>query len=193
MFLVSLFLFAVFAVAAGFANTPITLDVLSGILGVTNASAVPPAVGLLSLVYPSPSRRKNAAFSVFASGNPLGFAFGAIFGGIAATIFDWRAAYWLMAMIFLVFTIIGLFWTIVWSVKASFLALYYRLFDGLPHYLRIWWFVAVFTALAYVGCWIASVWVRLMATVQRPLRCLIALVRLVILRVPTSPLVSTAR
>lgn len=59
------------------------------------------------------------------------------------------------------FAVIGLFWTVVWSVKAGFLALYYRLFDGLPHYRRAWWTVSEFTALAYIGCWVASVWVSL--------------------------------
>lgn len=54
------------------------------------------------------------------------------------------------------FTIIALFWTVLWCVKASFLSLFYRLFDGLPKYRRWWWAVVVFTALAYVGDWIAS-------------------------------------
>ena len=56
------------------------------------------------------------------------------------------------------FVVIAFFWTVTWCVKASFLALYWRLFDGLPGYRKIWWGVVVFTALAYVGCWIASVW-----------------------------------
>ncbi|RMZ29526.1 hypothetical protein D0859_06366 [Hortaea werneckii] len=56
------------------------------------------------------------------------------------------------------FTIIGLFWTVLWSVKASFLALYARFFRSKPRYRRAWWCTVVFTALAYVGCWIASAW-----------------------------------
>jgi hypothetical protein len=56
------------------------------------------------------------------------------------------------------FVIIVLFWTITWSVKYSFLALYYRLFDGLAIYRKIWWAVVILAAMAYVGCWIASVW-----------------------------------
>ena len=55
------------------------------------------------------------------------------------------------------FTIIGLFWTVLWLVKASFLAFFYHLFDGLPTYRRIWWGVVVFAFLAYSGCWIASI------------------------------------
>jgi hypothetical protein len=56
------------------------------------------------------------------------------------------------------FPIIGLMWTVLWCVKASFLALFWRLFDGLPRYRRIWWGVAIFAFLAYVGCWIGSAW-----------------------------------
>ena len=54
------------------------------------------------------------------------------------------------------FTIITLFWTVLWSVKASFLALYWQLFTGLAAYKRWWFGVAVFVFGAYVGCLIAS-------------------------------------
>lgn len=55
------------------------------------------------------------------------------------------------------FAIIGLFWTALWGVKASFLALFWKLFDGLPVFRRWWIAVAIFTFLAYVGCWVASI------------------------------------
>lgn len=55
------------------------------------------------------------------------------------------------------FTIIGLFWTVLWLVKASFLAFFYNLFEGLRLYRILWWIVCVFSFLAYSGCWIASV------------------------------------
>lgn len=50
------------------------------------------------------------------------------------------------------FPIIVLFWTVLWCVKASFLALYYKLFRELPVYRYIWYSLAVFTLLAYIGC-----------------------------------------
>ena len=53
------------------------------------------------------------------------------------------------------YCIIGLFWTILWSVKASWLALYWRLFKGLQLYQRWWKGVAVFVFATYVGCWLA--------------------------------------
>lgn len=53
--------------------------------------------------------------------------------------------------------LIGVFWSVLWSIKASFLALYWKLFQGLGRYKKWWKGVAVFTFLAYVGCWLASV------------------------------------
>ena len=55
------------------------------------------------------------------------------------------------------FVIIGLFWSVLWAVKASFLTLFWRLFDGLPVFRKSAVAIAVFAFLAYVGCWIASI------------------------------------
>lgn len=105
----SFFLFAVFATGAGFTKTPIALDVLNGIMGIFTASAVPPAIGTLGIIYEKPSKRKNAAFAAFSGGNPVGFAAGMVFGGIAAKLFNWRACFWLLAIIFAVLTVCAFF------------------------------------------------------------------------------------
>lgn len=55
------------------------------------------------------------------------------------------------------FASLGLFWTVLWSVKASFLAVFWKLFRRLPLYRRWWVGVAGFAFLAYVGCWISSI------------------------------------
>lgn len=109
MFVTSMFLFVVFCLAAGFSQNGITIDILNGVLGLFSASAVPPAVGLLGVIYNKPGRRKNAAFASFAAGNPLGFVCGTIFGGIAANLFGWRAPFWLIAIIFSFFTVVAIF------------------------------------------------------------------------------------
>lgn len=109
MFIVSMVLFAVFSLVAGFATNAIALDVLNGVMGLFSASAVPPAVGLLGIVYEKPSKRKNWAFACFSGGNPLGFVFGTIFSGVATNTFNWRASYYLLAIIFLFFSILGWF------------------------------------------------------------------------------------
>jgi hypothetical protein len=50
------------------------------------------------------------------------------------------------------FPIVILFWTVLWCVKAGFLALYFKLFRELPFYRRAWYILAIFTFLAYGGC-----------------------------------------
>jgi hypothetical protein len=64
-----------------------------------------------------------------------------------------------MRYTYLEFVTIGLFWTVLWSVKASFLALFWGIFRELPqpHYRYAWWVVSIFAGLAYVGCWMASI------------------------------------
>lgn len=73
LFVGALLLFAIFALAAGFSDDPITLDVMNGFLGLTSAAAVPPAIGALGATYATPSKRKNYVFACFSAGNPLGF------------------------------------------------------------------------------------------------------------------------
>jgi len=50
------------------------------------------------------------------------------------------------------FPIVILFWTVLWSIKAAFLALYWRLFRDLVWYRRAWTVLAIITFLAYGGC-----------------------------------------
>ncbi|KAJ3519807.1 hypothetical protein NM208_g13978 [Fusarium decemcellulare] len=54
------------------------------------------------------------------------------------------------------FPIIKMFWIILWSVKASFMALFFRLVQPFPIIRRLWYCVAVFAALALIGCILAS-------------------------------------
>ena len=111
----SLFLFAIIALATGFSRTPLTLDILNGVMGLVTAAAVPAAQGTLGVIYEKPSKRKNYAFACFSAGNPLGFVFGTIFSGIASSIFNWRASFFLLAIIYLVFGLIA-----IWTVPKDF-------------------------------------------------------------------------
>lgn len=54
------------------------------------------------------------------------------------------------------FPIIKLFWTTLWSVKASFMTVFFRLVKPFPILRRLWYCVAVFAAIAYIGCWLSS-------------------------------------
>lgn len=54
------------------------------------------------------------------------------------------------------FPIIKLFWVVLWSVKASFMAVFYRLVQPFPVLRKLWYAVAVITVLAFIGCVVSS-------------------------------------
>jgi MFS family permease len=109
MFIVSMLLFSIFCLGAGFAQSGLTLDILCGVLGIFSASAVPPAQGMLGAVYEKPSPRKNKAFGCFSAGNPLGFVFGTILSGLFTQVFSWRAGFYLLAIVYFCTTIMAYF------------------------------------------------------------------------------------
>ena len=107
MFLIGLATFSAGSIITAFAQNPFWMDILCGVLGLGSAMVVPPAIGILGAAYAAPSKRKNLAFSAFSAGQPIGFVFGSIFCGIAARLFDWRAAFVLLAILWAVFTVVG--------------------------------------------------------------------------------------
>jgi MFS family permease len=109
MFIASMFLFSVFCLGAGFSQSGMTLDILCGVLGIWSASAVPPAQGILGTIYEKPSPRKNKAFGCFSAGNPLGFVFGAILSGLFTQIFNWRAGFFLLAIVYFCVSVVAVF------------------------------------------------------------------------------------
>lgn len=117
MFIAGMGSFAVLAAVTGLARSPLWMDVLCGLLGVSSAMMVPSAIAILGATYDVPSKRKNLAFSAFSSGNPVGFAIGSLLGGAAARVFDWRAAFYLIAILWGVFTAVA-FWAVP-SVEAA--------------------------------------------------------------------------
>ncbi|KAI0395922.1 MFS general substrate transporter [Xylariaceae sp. FL0594] len=111
MFITGMAGFSLFSLLVAFAQNPFWMLIVCGVLGIPAAMVVPPAIGILGAAYATPSKRKNAAFSSFSAGNPLGFVFGTILCGIAAQLFSWRAAFVLLAIIWAVFTVIA-FWAV---------------------------------------------------------------------------------
>jgi len=110
-FIVGMVSFSALSLLASFAKTPYWMDVVCGFIGVSTAMVVPPAIGIMGAAYGEPSRRKNIAFSAFGAGNPLGFVFGSILSGVATRIFNWRAAFVLIAIIWAILAVLA-WWTI---------------------------------------------------------------------------------
>lgn len=110
-FVVGMGCFSAFSLLVAFARNPFWMDVVCGVLGVCAAMVVPPAIGIMGAAYGEPSKRKNLAFSAFSAGNPLGFVFGSVVSGIATMVVNWRASYVLIAIVWVVFTVLAV-WTI---------------------------------------------------------------------------------
>ncbi|KAL7266471.1 hypothetical protein RUND412_010982 [Rhizina undulata] len=102
-------LFLLSSLAGGFATNPIFLLAFRGLQGLASAAAIPAAVGILGSIYTHPCPRKNKAFAFFSAGNPTGFVFGSIASGIATQILSWRAAFWLLAIIYAIFLVLAWF------------------------------------------------------------------------------------
>lgn len=111
VFLAGMGSFAALSLLVAWAQDPFWMDVVCGLLGVSAAMVVPPAIGIMGAAYDVPSKRKNLAFSAFSAGNPLGFVFGSIVSGLATMAFNWRASYVLIAILWVVFAVLA-FWTI---------------------------------------------------------------------------------
>ncbi|KAI3332128.1 MFS general substrate transporter [Xylariaceae sp. AK1471] len=111
MFITGMAGISLFSLLVAFAQNPFWILIVCGVLGIPTAMVVPPAIGILGAAYETPSKRKNAAFSSFSAGNPLGFVFGTILCGIATQLFNWRAAFILLSIIWAVFTVFA-FWAV---------------------------------------------------------------------------------
>ncbi|KAL7777375.1 hypothetical protein CFE70_007801 [Pyrenophora teres f. teres 0-1] len=109
MFIGSMFMFAVVSLGAGFSKTGLTLDILCATLGIFSAAAVPPAQGMLGAAYERPCQRKNYAFGCYSAGSPMGFIFGTILAGAFTQLFNWRACFYLLAITYLLISIIAAF------------------------------------------------------------------------------------
>lgn len=113
MWVAGSFLFAVFTVAVGFAQTGLQIILFRTLLGVAIAMCLPTAVGLITATFPKGPWR-NTAFAMNGMGQPLGYALGLVLGGIFTDSIGWRWAYYIMAIINVMLSIASL-----WSLPAA--------------------------------------------------------------------------
>ncbi|KAK4125915.1 MFS general substrate transporter [Parathielavia appendiculata] len=99
--------FSGLALLVAWTQDPFWMDVVCGILGVSAAMVVPPAIDIMGAAYETPSKRKNLAFSAFSAGNPLGFVFGSVVSGLATMVFNWRASFVLITTLWVLFTVLA--------------------------------------------------------------------------------------
>ncbi|OTB09935.1 hypothetical protein K445DRAFT_71242, partial [Daldinia sp. EC12] len=102
LLVISLAVFCLLVSCTSFSQTGVVLDIISGLTGIACAANVPIAVGILSLVYPTPSRRKNIVFSSFLMGTPAATIIGGLGSGALALEISWKAPFIALAALYAV-------------------------------------------------------------------------------------------
>ncbi|KAL2211490.1 MFS general substrate transporter [Sarocladium strictum] len=112
MWITGSFLFMVFTVAIGLAQSGIQLIMFRLVSGAAIAMCLPTAVGLITATFPKGTWR-NTAFAMNGMGNPLGYAVGLVLGGVFTSSVGWRYAYYMMAGINSILSLAS-----IWSLPA---------------------------------------------------------------------------
>lgn len=92
------FLYTVFTLAIGFAQTGIQIILFRAFQGVAISMCLPTAVSLITNTFPK-GKWRNTAFAMNGMGQPLGYALGLVLGGIFTDTIGWRWAYYMMTII----------------------------------------------------------------------------------------------
>lgn len=117
LLILSLTAFSLVVAFTSFSRSGVVIDIMCGLAGLACAAIIPIAVGILSLVYPVPSRRKNIVFSSFLVGNPAATIIGGLGTGALSTSFNWKAAFIFLGIMYALITI--LCWIVVPNVSES--------------------------------------------------------------------------
>jgi MFS family permease len=93
------------------------IDIMVGVAGIACAATIPVAAGILSLVYPLPSRRKNVVFSSFLMGNPAATIIGGLSSGALASYCSWKATFISLGILYALVAVIS--WAVIPDVAES--------------------------------------------------------------------------
>lgn len=110
----SLAAFSLLAAVTSFSQSGIVLDVISGLTGIACAANIPIALGILSLVYPENSRRRNMVFSSFLMGTPAATIIGGLGSGGLALQINWKAPFIALGSLFAIISVLA--WVLVPTV-----------------------------------------------------------------------------
>lgn len=91
---VALSLWSAATMACGLATNFVQMFVARMAVGVGEAGGVAPAYSIVSDYFPP--RQRAIALGIYSFGVPLGSAIGIVFGGVIATLLDWRSAFFIV-------------------------------------------------------------------------------------------------
>ncbi|KAI1331821.1 major facilitator superfamily domain-containing protein [Xylariaceae sp. FL0255] len=114
LLLFSLTTFTLLIACTSLSTNGVVLDVLSGLTGIACAANIPTALGILSLVYPESSRRRNMVFSSFFMGTPTATIIGGLGSGALSLKLGWKAPFIGLAALYAL--VCGLTWWLVPNV-----------------------------------------------------------------------------
>jgi MFS family permease len=92
--------FSLWALLAGisvYSGSQVFFDICRAFQGIAAAALVPSALAILGSIY-KPGPRKNLAFSLYASGAPIGFTLGAAFSALLAQLASWPWVFYINAI-----------------------------------------------------------------------------------------------
>lgn len=97
--------FSFWALLAGisvYSGSQVFFDICRAFQGIAAAALVPSALAILGSIY-KPGPRKNLAFSLYASGAPIGFTLGAAFSALLAQLASWPWVFYINAIACLIY------------------------------------------------------------------------------------------
>lgn len=98
MYLTGCFLQSCFTLACGLAQDGTQLIVLRAFAGLAISFCLPSAVSIITSSFPE-GKSRNIAFASMGGGQPIGFSFGLVLGGIFSDTIGWRWGFHLCAVI----------------------------------------------------------------------------------------------
>ncbi|KAJ5585266.1 uncharacterized protein N7459_005066 [Penicillium hispanicum] len=101
--------FSLWALLAGisvYSGSQVFFDICRAFQGIAAAALVPSALAILGSIY-KPGPRKNLAFSLYASGAPIGFTLGAVFSALLAQLASWPWVFYINAIACLIYGVLA--------------------------------------------------------------------------------------
>ncbi|KAI1504841.1 major facilitator superfamily domain-containing protein [Biscogniauxia marginata] len=98
LWIVGSFLFVVFTIAVGLAQSSLQIILFRTCLGVAMSMCLPTTVSLITNTFPR-GHWRNLSFAMNGMAQPLGYALGLVLGGIFTDTIGWRWSYFIMAII----------------------------------------------------------------------------------------------
>ena len=98
MYLTGCLLQSGFTLACGLARNGTQLIVFRAFAGVAISFCLPSAVSIITSTFPE-GKSRNIAFASMGGGQPIGFSFGLVLGGVFSDTIGWRWGFYICAII----------------------------------------------------------------------------------------------